>query len=302
VTTLSHLSPDVLEVVRDVAKQEDSFLLRAQGVPIHDFISGRAVPIRPSAAGLSKAERHLLAYGREELAFATESALYAVVTSQARSNAITPRAVTGEFDGIDECLRYFKRDAGTTGSLFQAEAISRTLFEVAERKSNVSWRVLARQAMALRTRVPTIINVTLGYVMSGESEQTAQALQRLTLALRNPHVDGARVQGLALFNGGHTSAAADSYAQAWRMSGNIEDAACSILNAWMATSPVAADVASAWARIDDQQHKACAAWLRAAVCSPMNQAGRSELVRQLKGSRSSVRAHFGDRLVEELGR
>jgi hypothetical protein len=47
VTTLSHLSPDVLEVVRDVAKQEDSFLLRAQGVPLRAFTSENA-PLRES--------------------------------------------------------------------------------------------------------------------------------------------------------------------------------------------------------------------------------------------------------------
>jgi len=53
----SHLTPDVLEVVREVAMQEDSFLLRAQQVDLERLADERTPLITSSAPFLSKVER-----------------------------------------------------------------------------------------------------------------------------------------------------------------------------------------------------------------------------------------------------
>ena len=73
-SALQHLSPDVLEVVRDVARQEDSFLLRVQGVPLRAFMGDVAPRVGPRAPFLSAAERHLLEHCREETAYLFELA------------------------------------------------------------------------------------------------------------------------------------------------------------------------------------------------------------------------------------
>jgi len=78
---VNQLSPEITEIVRDIAARGDSVLLRVpRGSEIRSLREDRPVT-RSAVSDLSRAERHLLTVYREEVAFALRQAAWFRVTT-----------------------------------------------------------------------------------------------------------------------------------------------------------------------------------------------------------------------------
>ncbi len=75
------LRPEVLELVREIAARPDSVLLRVpRGAEMRTLREDRAV-VSPTSTNLSRAERHLVAVYREEVAYVLRCAAWRAITT-----------------------------------------------------------------------------------------------------------------------------------------------------------------------------------------------------------------------------
>ena len=235
-TTLSHLSPDVLEVVRDVAKQEDSFLLRAQGVPLRAFTSENAPRIGPRAAFLSSAERHMLEYCRDETAYLFELGLFLVVTREQRPDstqiatvADPDSALASSFEAVRIPRACTVVGASPESALVHALTSPQDLLKA-------DWRVLARSALSLRTSSSALTNSALAMIRCGMLDESRYALHRVQVLRPGPWPDYYATLGYERFMRGAFVAAASAYERAWRLSNDDTHAGCALLNQWLSYS------------------------------------------------------------------
>jgi len=282
VTTLSHLSPDVLEVVRDVARQEDSFLLRVQSVPLRDFTDGRVTPLRSTGTYLSSAERHLLDACRDDVALSIEIALYEEV---ARAPHTAKSIVNGTLvsSQILRTGRVSDRASVGAASWLEKHGLAQSLAKRADVASSASWRELARVAMALRIRQSTRANVAFGFL----GEHALGDATRVGVQLRDQGYgdpDFISSLGLCSFAQRRFDSAARSYAWSWCETGRVRFLAPAILNEWLAHRRVsrnliqAADEHENLLRIELGQ-------LRAAMQAPINAESTPVVVAQLRERR-----------------
>ncbi len=70
------LHPQALDVLREVAANRDSVLLRVERRAVHSTLEQTSPTVGPDSTGLATAEQHLVAAYREELAFALRQAAW----------------------------------------------------------------------------------------------------------------------------------------------------------------------------------------------------------------------------------
>lgn len=212
----AHLTPDVLEVVREVAAQEDSFLLRAQKVDITKLVEQRTPLITSTAPFLSKVERHLLDCHREEVAYAWECLLYELVTalSDIRTAIPRPRAGMARAGSTEDGSAHHE----ATGVALVNHRAYTSHGNTLSREE--AWRVASRFAMAMRLRPSSLINTALGHLSCNQPRHAGEILNR---------PDTRPLGGLATWHANRALAhsmvrqwvgATRSYVEAWRMAGD----------------------------------------------------------------------------------
>jgi len=268
VTTLSHLSPDVLEVVRDVAKQEDSFLLRAQRVPLAVLLRSSAQVTSIGSPFLSAAERHLLAQCRDEVGYALEYALYCAVGDSVQNPALA--SAKGRADRSQ--LARLKDEVRIGGRFSELQLPPGVVYSLRSEEilGSNHWRSIAKQAMVLRVRATTLANVALGLTQDGQLEGAREAAERAELICTRPPGELYSTRGFERFLAGDHERAVHYYTSAWRLAPRDEYAACAVLNTLLASCVIPKDVEQWLKDCSEQQMGDASRWLTAALHSPVN--------------------------------
>jgi hypothetical protein len=300
VNALSHLSPDVLEVVRDVARQEDSFLLRVQGVPLAAFTNENAPRLGPRAPFLSSAERHILEYCRDETAYLFELALFFALTRDARAESVRSAAsseLASAFANTFTAVR-----APTDGSGHPSLLIPSALADMTSPDDLVQlgWRTLARISLALRVDSATLSNVALGSLRTGDLISCRRALQRNMGLQPKPQSDVHPIVGHERFLSGSFQSAAAAYSLAWQASRADGHAACALLNHGLAGTRPNADLSNFALALEGERLALTASWLRRALQSHVNAEVAQRVLDQSRRLLRTHSTHPSTRLVTEL--
>ncbi|QDU83178.1 hypothetical protein Pla163_02750 [Planctomycetes bacterium Pla163] len=235
-SALTHLSPDVLEVLHDVAKQEDSFLLRVQRVPLEKMADERQPLLRSSAPFLSPAEKHLLDCYRDEVGLAFETALYLAVTAwSTEPETVIYSEPIVRYESLlnREGRRRVTRDwVAQTNHGNEHVGLNATC-------DSPNWKTLAVQALTVRRRGASLVNASRGYALSGEarlsSQLMGQAASRFDVDLQVYYSNHA----FSSYVGGSHSAAARSYRCAYELLPDPRFLACCYLNSVLSQEPIA---------------------------------------------------------------
>lgn len=299
-SALQHLSPDVLEVVRDVARQEDSFLLRVQGVPLRAFMGDGAPRVGPRAPFLSAAERHLLEHCREESAYLFELALFMVVTSGNRPDATQIATVHDPLGALTHSFEASRlsRQCVPVGGLLESRLINN--LKSPQELLDLDWRVLARSAMTLRVSSTALTNSALAMIRCGMLDDSQRALRRVHALRPGPWPDYYATVGYERFMRGAYEGAGRAYTRAWRLSNDETHASCALLNQWLSNSDLMSD-ADAFARsLDDAGLARVSARLRGALSFSLGSTFPQALVHRASQSTRRGWSQTAIALIQEV--